>query len=284
MKIVTKKLFHFFILILRPILLDVMIKNNLILPIVFVAIISTLSVPIMSAHAGGSLLSGYYDPSNWTTQLNGGDGTVIADNPSSVAITGDDSGQGPIDTSFSIVMPCDGNVVFNWSYQTFDVEPLFDPAGYSVDGVFTQISDNDGDNTQTDVETVPVLAGETFGFVVRTTDGIEGEARTFFTPEEFPPTECNDTDPVEKINGLIEDVDVLDLNQGNKNALTKKLVNAIKNITNEDPTDDLEACEKLQSFIDQLNAMVNSGKLAEGDVEDLISDADECIGALCFPG
>ncbi len=169
-----------------------MIKNNLILPIVFVAIVSTLSVPIMSAYAGGSLFSGVYDVSNWDTELNGGDGNVLAENTSDVLITGDDSDQGQTDTSFSLVMPCDGNVGFNWDYRTLDGDddPVFDPAGYSVDGVFTQISDDGGDFVQNGMETVPVLAGQTFGFVVRTTDGFEGEASAFFTPTEFPPEEC----------------------------------------------------------------------------------------------
>ncbi len=168
-----------------------MIKNNLILPIVFVAIVSTLSVPIMSAYAGSSLFSGVYDVSNWDTELNGGDGNVLAENTSDVLITGDDSDQGQTDTSFSLVMPCDGNVDFNWDYRTVDDDgPEFDPAGYSVDGVFTQISDDDGDDVQNGMETVPVLAGQIFGFVVRTNDGDEGEASASFTPTEFPPEEC----------------------------------------------------------------------------------------------
>jgi hypothetical protein len=87
---------------------------------------------------------------------------------------------------------------------------------------------------------------------------------------------------VQKIEGLIADVDALDLNNGIKNALTKKLVNAINNITNEDPTDNAEACEKLQSFIDQLNAMVKSGKLTQGQVDPLIDVATQCIWDLCL--
>ena len=90
--------------------------------------------------------------------------------------------------------------------------------------------------------------------------------------------------PVDKIEGMIIEVEDLGLNHGQENSLVKKLANAIKNITNEDPTDDAEACEKLQSFIDQLNAFVNAGKLTEGEVEGLIGDANDCISALCTPG
>jgi len=91
-----------------------------------------------------------------------------------------------------------------------------------------------------------------------------------------PPTTAE-----EKIEGLITEVDKLELNDGNKNALTKKLVNAINNITNEDPSDDSEACEKLQAFINQLNAKVKSDKLDASDVEDMIDVAEGLIDELC---
>ena len=89
------------------------------------------------------------------------------------------------------------------------------------------------------------------------------------------------TTPVDKIEELIVEVDKLDLNAGNKNALTKKLDNAIKNITNEDPTDDAEACEKLQAFNNQLNAFVKSGKLDVSDTIDMFNSANDLIDELC---
>lgn len=88
--------------------------------------------------------------------------------------------------------------------------------------------------------------------------------------------------PEDKINNMIEDVEELGLSQGNTNSLSKKLENAIKNITNEDLTDDHEGCEKLQSFIDQLNALVNAGKLTQDEVDPLIDTANECILDLCL--
>ena len=130
---------------------------------------------------------------------------------------------------------------------------------------------------------VEYLAGldevDTYFASATVTDLFSGEAMTetldcVLVPE--PPT------PEEKIDGLISDVEALDLNNGNKNALTKKLANAIKNITNDDPTDDSEACEKLQSFIDQLNAFVNAGKLTQEQVNPLIDAATQCIWDLCL--
>ncbi len=86
---------------------------------------------------------------------------------------------------------------------------------------------------------------------------------------------------VDQIENLAEGVDDLGLNNGNTKSLTKKLEQAIKNITNEDPTDDAEACEKLQSFINQLNAFVNAGKITQGEADSLIEVAEALIGVLC---
>ncbi len=86
---------------------------------------------------------------------------------------------------------------------------------------------------------------------------------------------------VDPIEDLFEEVDNLELNPGNTNSLSKKLEQAIKNITNEDPTDDAEACEKLQSFINQLNAFVNAGKITQGEADSLIEVAEALIGVLC---
>ena len=87
--------------------------------------------------------------------------------------------------------------------------------------------------------------------------------------------------PESVIEDLVEDVDDLGLNNGNTNSLSKKLEQAINNLTNEDPTDDAEACEKLQSFIDQLNAFVNAGKITQGEAGPLIDVAEALIDSLC---
>ena len=80
--------------------------------------------------------------------------------------------------------------------------------------------------------------------------------------------------PENQADEIIEEIENLGLNKGNENALTKKIENAIKNLTNDDPTDDSEACEKLEAFINQLNAFVNSGKLTQEQVDPLIGAAE----------
>ncbi len=136
---------------------------------------------------------------------------------------------------------------------------------------------------------VVVDAGDTASASLETSEGPSVYTGTLTVTNEIG-KENTDTDscvtlpptPEEKIDGLIGEVEALDLNNGNKNALTKKLSNAIKNITNEDPTDDSEACEKLQSFIDQLNAFVNAGKLELSEVEDMQNKAHQLIWDLCL--
>jgi len=138
-----------------------------------------------------------------------------------------------------------------------------------------------------DTGSVIVDAGDTASTLFDTSEGPSVYTGTFTVTNqsgvEHSATATCETQ-IFQLQAIIEDVDALndpDLNNGNINSLNKKLENAIKNITNEDPTDDAEACEKLQSFIDQLNAFVNSGKLDQGQVAPLIDAAQSLIDDLC---
>lgn len=244
---------------------------------------------IPNAHAGGGLFFGFYAEENWNVETNGGDGFVIFFGADFVNVLGDNSEAGARDTAVTIEIPCDGSVNFDWFYQTQDTGPAFDPAGYLLNGVFNQITDNAGSDFQSGLEDVAVQQGDIFGFIVHSNDGVKGPAQLTVTPYGFPPTECDEVDPVEGLEQLIADVDSLDANNGIKNSLTKKLDNAINNLTNDDPTDDEEACEKLQSFVDQLEAMIKTGsQLTEQDIvnaEQMIADATEILNVLCpLPG
>jgi len=156
---------------------------------------------------------------------------------------------------------------------------------------FQLIIDTNAGNVFDDGGVVVVDAGDTASTSLETSEGPSVYTGTLIVTNEIG-EENTDTDscvilpppptPEEKIDGLIGEVEALDLNNGNKNALTKKLSNAIKNITNEDQTDDSEACEKLQSFIDQLNAFVNAGKLELSEVEDMQNKAHQLIWDLCL--
>ena len=113
-----------------------------------------------------------YDPSNWTLIQNGGDGSVDSSGaPDHIMMTGSDSGSSSsIDTDFTITIPCDGNVMFDWIWTNADFLPSFDDGGYLVNGVFTQITDNTASDSGS--ENVAVLAGDVFGFRVASQDDL----------------------------------------------------------------------------------------------------------------
>ncbi|MGD8300732.1 MAG: hypothetical protein PVJ16_09265 [Nitrosopumilaceae archaeon] len=123
-----------------------------------------------------------------------------------------------------------------------------------------------------------------FVFVTFTTDGfantlnLEENGDWDYTPAVGPMRNGTWTitvaSPESQAEDLIDEIEGLGLNSGNENALTKKIENAIKNLTNDDPTDDAEACDKLDAFINQLNAFVNSGKLTQEQVDPLIDAAE----------
>ncbi|MFK8008923.1 MAG: proprotein convertase P-domain-containing protein [Saprospiraceae bacterium] len=63
-------------------------------------------------------------------------------------------------------------ITFDWSFTTLDFSAGFDPFGYSVDGNFTQLTNNVGPLAQSGTETVVIPAGEEFCFV-QTNDFID---------------------------------------------------------------------------------------------------------------
>jgi hypothetical protein len=85
----------------------------------------------------------------------------------------------------------------------------------------------------------------------------------------------------EKIENLIEKINQLDLNKGNKNSLIQKLNNILEKITNENPKDDKSACNKLRSFLPQLQGFNNSGKLDENEINEIVYDVLELKDNYC---
>ncbi|WP_432472338.1 hypothetical protein [Amphritea sp. HPY] len=120
-----------------------------------------------AATLGG--FDGSYATGNWTQDLNGGlIDTINA--PSSVALTGRDdySSQAAV-TDFTIAAVAAGSVSFDWDYTTLDGSASYDPFGWVLNGVFTQLTD-DTLSGQSGVESFLVAAGDIFGFRVATED------------------------------------------------------------------------------------------------------------------
>ena len=89
-------------------------------------------------------------------------------------------------------------------------------------------------------------------------------------------------DPVEQIEKFIGEVFTLVdegvLNQGESNALITKLDAALKSLDKENTK---AACNQLGAFINQVNALVNSGRLTPEQGQALIDAANEVIEELC---
>jgi hypothetical protein len=104
---------------------------------------------------------------------NGGDGFVTLGAPGSFTLFSADNGVGAASTTFTNIASLSRLVTYNFVYTTNDRDGSdFDPAGYVVDGVFTQLSTsglpNGGSNGGT--VTFSVLAGQSYGFYVNATD------------------------------------------------------------------------------------------------------------------
>ncbi len=147
------------------------------------------------AFAGVGGFSGIFDPSNWT-EFTEGNGFVDESNaPDSISVIGSDAsiGCGGIEngesasndgllgarnhdnencvTDYTIPLPCDGTVSFDWSNENSQEGSEFDPPGYLVNGAFTTLIHDDVDS---DSQNVAVQQGDIFGFRVDATDDTFG--------------------------------------------------------------------------------------------------------------
>jgi hypothetical protein len=125
--------------------------------------------------------SGAYDPVNWTLTLSpNSNGSVDTSGaPASISMTGSDGpGGGNAITDYTATIACPGpaDVSFTWDYVTFDVDgSSFDPAGYLIDGAFTQVTTDGLFGAQSGVVSLfGVPAGATFGFRILATDNVLG--------------------------------------------------------------------------------------------------------------
>ena len=128
------------------------------------------------AEAAG--FSGSYAPNNWTLTNSNADGFVDTSNaPGSISLTGGnnwsyESGQ----TAYTTTAAVNSLVSFNWYYSTTDWEPYYDPFGFLLNGVFTELTDPWGSQSQSGTYSTLLNAGDIFGFAVNTTDNSYGSA------------------------------------------------------------------------------------------------------------
>lgn len=134
-----------------------------------------------SANAGMiNDFTGGYDVSNWSTSLDGGS-IDVSGAPTSVALTSSNAfpccGGPTSNTDLTIAALGDGMVSFDWDYTTTDFPSAFDPFGWLLNGVFTQLTDNSL-GAQSGTASFAVVTGDIFGFRAVSSDSCCGPATT----------------------------------------------------------------------------------------------------------
>ena len=132
--------------------------------------------------------AGYYDPANWTVVNNPpAVGGFIDDEPGppvELFVMGGDEGVVGY-TEFQITVPRDGEVSFDWGFET----PVtwYSDAWYRVNDDFTFLADtwNEVDHFE-ESETIPVEAGDLLGFRVHVLQGYSGPAEFGLTNFDAP--------------------------------------------------------------------------------------------------
>ena len=162
------------------------------------------SVNLSAVSTGGSSsaingFSGSYAPANWTITHNPSTdlGTVnTASAPNSISITSSNGGNfGNHFVIYTVSIVGNGNVTFNWSYNTTDVNGSgYDRPQYAINGVV--VGDvpgfvSGGPTAQSGSATIAVSAGQTFSLIMIATDDILGSATTVFSNFTAPGPSTN---------------------------------------------------------------------------------------------
>lgn len=160
---------------------------------------SMLHAAVAAALIGFSMtasadFSGYYAPAQWATvhaseggiDLGSVDTTGAA---ASITLIGSNSSPEelglPSRLEFTITAPAAGTFSFDWSYASSDESPLYDPAGWIVNGPL-RLTDDEGGSSQSGHLSVSVLAGDVIGFHVTTEDNYGGNATLTITNFSAP--------------------------------------------------------------------------------------------------
>lgn len=118
---------------------------------------------------------------------NGGDGTGVDNGPTgafdfAVTLVSNNDGTDDIFTTGTAVADAPSLIEGSWQYSTNDTDgSSFDPFGYFIDSVFVNLVQLSVDGVaapsfQNGTFSFIVNAGQSFGFYILATDGIEGSA------------------------------------------------------------------------------------------------------------
>lgn len=122
--------------------------------------------------------TGEFAIEQWVMALQGGS-IDTSGAPATLSFTSSDLDNGESQQQLSIAASAAGTVSFSWAFDTFDNSPVFDPFGYTVNGVFFQVSvDDSPDNAHSGSSSFSVSAGDRFGFAARSFDSNFGASTT----------------------------------------------------------------------------------------------------------
>lgn len=181
----------------------------------FVSGLTILGFMLFLATPALAQFDGDYAVANWTevregTPPAGGGEIDTSGAPASILIQGGDDGcdDGSIPESdasgraaiilggppsgtclllFQVEITASGTLSFQWDYETEDVDgPEYDVFGYVLNGLQTQLSDDQGDDIQSGTASLSVSEGDEFGFYMDCTDCQEGPASVIISQFSAP--------------------------------------------------------------------------------------------------
>jgi hypothetical protein len=135
------------------------------------------------------LLAGQFALNNWIQSEDAGQ--ISASSAFIILESLDDYSGNAVETSLCITSQEEVDFEFSWEYRTLDSSPVWDPFGYSIDGIFNQLTPDTAGTDLFGNEHIRLQSGQYFCFVQSTTDATGGGARTELTgvwsdSEQFP--------------------------------------------------------------------------------------------------
>jgi hypothetical protein len=131
-------------------------------------------------------IAGYASAAPWSlSNSNGGDGYVVL-TPTGFQLWGADNGVGANTTTYTFTAPVAETLTLPWVYTTYDCcSSYWDPAGYVLNGAYTQLSADFLFGSQSGKLYINLSAGDMFGFYVYSRDSVlgRGEIAVTTTPE-----------------------------------------------------------------------------------------------------
>ncbi len=104
----------------------------------------------------------------------GGDGYVTSVSSNGFNLFGANNGVGPNYTIYSATAEGGGTVSFHWAYSTADSFPIFDPAGFYLNGTYIQLTTDNSSTSQSGNYSTTVSAGDVYGVYVYSADTNNG--------------------------------------------------------------------------------------------------------------